>query len=329
MKRTELLVLRSLFLSDKSVWRIIRENDLHVKETFSILKKFLRSKTVSYNSGKFHLTAKGKKLAAKNQIQKTNAGYSKLLKKFRLLTKNRPPIDINFWQDDMKCEDVVSKVQFMEGKGDLSGRSLLILGDDDFLSVAACLLNPKKVMVLEIDERIVNSINRIANENSFPLHAETYNAEQPLPKKFRKKFDTFLADPVEAVPGMELFLSRGALSLKGAGSSLYFGLTKLESSVQKWHKIEKLIIEMNLVITDALKQFSTYAERPDKGSTAFYNKMRSNENLPFKLPVPKVNWYASTMLRCEAAKTPKPKITGKRKIGKRMYVDNEIVTMIR
>ncbi len=70
-----------------------------------------------------------------------------------------------------------------------------------------------------------------------------------------KRFDIYVTGPVEALPGIRLFLSRAAASLLGRGSSGYFGLTTLEASKMKCYRIQQMLLEMDFVVTDIKRKF--------------------------------------------------------------------------
>ncbi|HDM25199.1 MAG TPA: putative methyltransferase, partial [Thermoplasmatales archaeon] len=149
------------------------------------------------------------------------------------------------------------------------------------------------------------------------IEAFTYDVQEPLSKDLKKCFDVFISDPVETIPGIRLFLSRGVSALKGVGSSGYFGLTTLEASVKKWYEIQKILHSMGFVITDIIRKFSIYG-----GEENFLRE----ENLPIVKKIKEkvdFDWYSSSFYRIEAVKEPKPAVTGRCIITREMYVDDE------
>ena len=67
-------------------------------------------------------------------------------------------------------------------------------------------------------------------------------------------FSVLSLTPVESEKGLKVTLSRGAQALRPEGA-LYFGLTTIESSWQKWYNIEKMLLEMNFWVTGYLASF--------------------------------------------------------------------------
>lgn len=49
--------------------------------------------------------------------------------------------------------------------------------------------------------------------------------------------------------------------MQGEGSAAYFGLTSLEASKKKWFAIQKVLTDMNFVLTDIRRNFNGYFSR--------------------------------------------------------------------
>ncbi|MCX7837789.1 MAG: bis-aminopropyl spermidine synthase family protein, partial [candidate division WOR-3 bacterium] len=187
---------------------------------------------------------------------------------------------------------------------DLKDKNIIIIGDDDLLSIALALTKlPKRIVVLDIDKRLVNFLKDIAKKYNFNIEIFEYNISEPFPKKLLKKFDVFSCEPLETYSGLKLFIGRGinALKKKGVG---YFGLTIQEASYPKWQYIQKFINKSNGVITDIIKGFSSYPVNS-------YETFNCEEILLKKLKIAlkpsqkEVAWYKSTLVRFEILGKPK------------------------
>jgi len=208
-------------------------------------------------------------------------------------------------------------VFFFHERGDLVNKELLFIGDFDCLSIVAALTRlPKRIVVLDVDERLIAYINRIASENGLSnvLKAETFDVRLPLPEHYQKAFDLFSCDPVETLDGIKLYISRGTSGLRSMGCSAYIGLTTLEASRKKWFDIERALFDMNFVITDIKRNFNGYPDTGLEEKHIFYQKMGS---------APNCVWYWAALLRCELIDQPKPAITGKYEAGHDIYMDDE------
>ena len=214
--------------------------------------------------------------------------------RFYTIAAARPAPAAEYDQVHLLPEDVWRRIAFMAGRGDLSGLDLLVLGDDDLLSVAAALTGlPRRVVVLELDRRLVDFINTVAREEGLPLAAEQADLRDPLPSEISGRFDTFHTDPPEALSGLLLFIGRGIAGLRGPGSAGYFGITHLEGSVSKWYRLERALLEAYRVgVTDILPAFSRY-------QTWDY-LLADLHRPPFdRLARPRGSWYNSCFVRIE------------------------------
>ena len=117
-------------------------------------------------------------------------------------------------------------MQHLYNKTEIQNSKILILGDDGSQTISLALTKlPKEIVCLEIDERIVNFINKIAKNEKLNIKAIKYDVQEPL--NLKDKFDVFITDPLETIPAAKLFLSRGISKLH-SDSVLYFTLSRVE-----------------------------------------------------------------------------------------------------
>jgi len=236
-------------------------------------------------------------------------------KKLVEILKDRPAAVEEYDQWYMAPEHAVYRTDFFNQCGDLAAKKILFIGDDDLLSVATALTGlPSEVVVLEIDQRIIDFVNKTAKDHNLKLKGFRYDIRVPLTPDFAKNFDVFVCDPTETVQAFKLFVSRGVSCLKGVGSSLYFGLTALEASTKKWFEFQGLLRDMNMVITDIRHNFTEYPD-PD-----WAQSLPIWQNLKLKPTCP---WYKSCVYRLEAIDVPKPVIAGDYEFVGDVYVDDE------
>ncbi|MEM2583552.1 MAG: bis-aminopropyl spermidine synthase family protein [Candidatus Thermoplasmatota archaeon] len=324
MNRIEYQIISILSKKAISPWELIAKIDAPLKEFYKKLRNLENRKIIEMKNGKLKLTEKGKKISHEWLDFKCQAcegsGYEifyKIEKEYKEIMKKRPCAVEKYDQGYMGCEDVLRRLSFIYERGDLIGK-IFVIGDDDFFSIACGLtFLPKKVTVVEIDKRIVEFINKIADEYSLCVEAYIQDIRKEN-EEFFKKFDVFVTDPVETIPGIKLFLSRGAYSLKRNGAG-YFGLTTLEASLKKWYEIQQMIHEMGFVITDIRRKFSTYPIEK-KNFSSYENKLPIFKKLKVRMDY---NWYKSSLYRIEAVKNIKPLIIGDVNLGKELYKDSE------
>ena len=337
MERTKKQILRSLLAGPKTFWRLIRDQDAHLAHYTYLLGEMMREGLVCNSDNRLGLTEKGLQAAREYKLQPlqplgcpTCGGkglvlegrFSEVGRRFRELARTRPPAVPEFDQGYVDPASTVARVALLYLRGDLEGQNLFILGDDDLTSVAAALTGMAgRITVLEADERLVAFIAEVAGRQGWSnLEVRQYDVRHPLPAELHGRFDTFVVDPVETLPGISLFLSRCVQALKGAGSAGYLGLTHLEASPQKWFAIQRLILDMNFVITDTIRDFHEYELGRDEFLKGDYPLLR---HAPGLLPPPDLNWYTSSFIRLEAVAQPRVVPDEELPKGSDLYFDAE------
>lgn len=334
MRRIKNQTLQALSSGPISVYKLIDYQDASLPEFFELLDELSKEGLLRIENGMVYPTENGKKLI--NELQAVNidvrcrscegTGYAiakdfeEILRKYREIARNRPETVEKYDQGFISPEGIIRRVEFIYERGDLLKSRIFVVGDDDLLSIAAGLTGmPEKINVIDIDERLIEFINRIAEEYGLNVEAEVCDVQEELPEKFRGKHDVFVTDPVETLPGLRLFLSRGVDALKGEGSSGYFGITTLEASRKKWYEIQKMILEMGFVITDLRRKFSVYPDE-EKNFFRFQDKLPVVKKFGAKVDY---NFYTSTLFRIEAIRNPEPLVRGRMIIDEAVYKDSE------
>ena len=318
-----------------SVYRLIDEQDASLPEFFDLIQSLENENLINVENGVVSLTEKGLKLCEEMGLKPLEAckcsccdgtgylicdAFKDVMDEYSKIAKDRPETVEIYDQGFISLDGVVKRVEFLYERGDLLKTKIFVVGDDDLFSLASALTGlPKRIFVVDIDERLIDFINRKADEYGLPVSAEVYDVQRAFPDDLKRKFDVFVTDPVETIPGLKLFLSRGVSTLKGVGCSGYFGLTTLEASRTKWYSIQSMIHEMGFVITDIRRKFNVYPQDEK-------NFFRFQEKLPIvsKIGVAiDYNWYKSCLYRIEAVKEPTPLVEGEMIIDEKVYKDDE------
>lgn len=248
--------------------------------------------------------------------------FKEILEEFRRITAKRPSPTLEFFQGYMLEQDAVSRIALMHSYGDLNGKSIVLIGDDDLLSIALAMTGlASRITVLDIDERLGNFIKNVNKDYGFNIEYVNYNVADPLPKDLRSMFDVFSSEPLETLSGLRAFITRGAACLKENGVG-YFGLTLYEASLKKWLAVQKLLAKMNCVITDIIQGFSAY---PMDYDTANYEMFV--HSLGFAVDKnPGINWYKSALFRFEALGKAKLSLNPDKKLRIRFIDPYEYLT---
>jgi predicted methyltransferase len=322
--------LLSAFLSTDDFWQAIALSQLPFNLFVEACRELQKAGIISFEEEKVLLTEEGKHYIKKELPSSidsrcpccSGAGISlkhweNLLLEFKETTKGRPEPLFEYDQGYLTPESTISRIAFADSKGDVRGKSIIILGDDDLLSIAFGLSRlPKRIVVLELDDRLVNFIEKANEEKGLGIEVRKHDLRHPLPDDLLSQFDTFFTDPVETLQGLEVFIGRGIASLRDIGCAGYFGLTKAESSLNKWRDFQRILVEkFGVVITDILSDFSSY----ENWDYLLESIVRDLPPLHYK---PKTLWYKSSLYRIELVKGYK--IFNEEGKGE-LYVDEESI----
>jgi len=323
----------SALLATDDLWEAVRLSHAPMRFLCAFWNKMVNDGLIAATDGQLRLTDAGRNFVSALGIfpsreaicdacEGRGVDFRKLLRgtveRFIAVCQNRPEAIQDYDQGYVTEGTTLARIAFAWQRGDLEGKDVIVLGDDDLISVAAALTGaPKKVLAIDIDQRLVNFINEVAKQEGLAnLQAVKHDLREPLPDEWVGAFDTFLCDPTESFVGFKAFVERGLLCLKGAGSAGYFGLTHVESSLDKWARIQKFLLESKAAITDLRDDFNGYI------NWGYIETMRSWAWLPTKV-VPKKVWYCSALYRIELLS--KPQIEN-RKLEGNIFEDEEAAT---
>ncbi|MCR8433473.1 MAG: bis-aminopropyl spermidine synthase family protein [Crenarchaeota archaeon] len=308
--RSVLNVMSAAALSNNVFW-VARYSREAFNLLIEILKELEKRNLVNLQAG-VELTEEGKKLLQdvgyeiKFRICDHCKGRTILfdeildkdvVREFIKIQENRPPAIQEFDQGFVTSETTLARVAYMYYRGDLRNRDIIILGDDDLLSIAVGLTNlANRIVVIDIDKRLTEFIQRVSNEYGLRIEVYTEDLRRPLPEDLCRKFDVFQTDPLESLNGFKVFVGRGIAALRGERCAGYFYLTLVDASIDKWREIQRLLLtEFNVVITDIIPDFSEYVNW-----NLYFEEMQAWKILPESLrQIPRDGWYVSTLFRIE------------------------------
>jgi hypothetical protein len=338
MNKIKASILYSLQRKPKNFWQLLAENQYLLGDVLNALNELYEEGLISVEKGKLRLTKKGKETLNKNaskfiaemckccngKIVVAEGEFREIAKTFKRISKQHPPILAEFYQGRVRPEDTIARVALMHRYNDVVDKEIVLIGDDDLLSIALALTHlPKRIVVFDIDKRLGEFINSVNKKYKLNIEFVEYDVATPLPKNFVKKFDVFSTEPLETESGFKAFFARGASCLRTGGAG-YIGLTALEVSFKRWARFEKLFIDHGFVITDIIRDFSWYydsereEEREQYQSFAKALKFDVGKN-------PGVCWYRSTLFRIESLGKHTTPIPWNKKI-KIIPVDEESFT---
>ncbi|WP_297056540.1 bis-aminopropyl spermidine synthase family protein [Thermosulfurimonas sp.] len=328
-ERIKRQILRALKLRPQTFWELINHQDGHLAVFFEVLKDLLSEGRILYRDHRFELAEDpGLRPLADTLCRTCGLGvelygfWEEIYRKFLEATRGRPLPTSDYDQGFVRPVDTVRRVAYIYQRGDLEETEIFILGDDDLLSVAMGLTRmPRRVVVVEIDERINRFIKDFAKQEGLSfIEVYDYNVIEALPEDLKGAFDVFVTDPVETKKGLKLFVGRCLEALRGPGAVGYMGFTHREASLRKWFEFEKFILSAGLVVTDILRDFAIYPEAENRWEH-FYETYEIMKKLD--LPLPEVDWYKSSFVRFEVVEGPTVPPFDPPKDLRELYFDEE------
>lgn len=171
-----------------------------------------------------------------------------------------------FSQLPINYDSLMRKFAFMQSFQDVDGKDIIFIGDDDFLSVICSLLGrPKRLVVVDLDEKLLENIKAISKKYGLEIETYKHNLVHPLPEELQGAFDTFCTDSPHCLGGILLFVSRGVSALKkNTETAGYFVFQTVDEPLlmefETRQKLLKFITnEMNGVIQGMLPASIKYA----------------------------------------------------------------------
>ncbi len=293
-------------------WQVAGHANVPFADLVNILQTLHQRRLLQYQRSNLRLTPEGEAFARQLHVQRSESvtcqtcngsgfefeEFARAYAEFVPLLAQRPPAEATYDQGALTAESVFRRLALMYSKGDVADQSILLLGDDDLLSLAFALTGlPREIVVVEIDPRLCAFIEQVARARHLNIRVIQQDAREKLPADLRAHFDTFVTDPTETIQGLLLFVEKGlGMLAPGGGRAGYFGITLIEASLYKWNLWERHLLQNHaLVFTHISEPFSLYAKGNEAGGSV-------NVNFPPTAHLPRAPWYRSFFFRVETLK---------------------------
>ncbi|MEU0332450.1 GNAT family N-acetyltransferase [Streptomyces sp. NPDC006193] len=183
--------------------------------------------------------------------------------------------------DQSKCtpETKVRRVLALLTAGTLPGGSLLLVGDDDLISLAVAVVGDvlgaplvDQVTVVDISPEILGYIERVSADLGTRIETVQHDLRNPLPEKLHRQFDVAMTDPPYTPEGARLFLSRAVEGLRpGPAHSIFlsFGGKSPDEMLQ----VQREIMELGLVTNGYIRNFNEYEGSGILGGVGFFQHL--------------------------------------------------------
>ncbi|MFX1453943.1 MAG: adenosylmethionine decarboxylase [Promethearchaeota archaeon] len=191
------------------------------------------------------------------------------LNNIRSVLDDRPIPEFALDQSHADFSTVIKKTLYLLKKGDIEGRKIIFLGDDDFISLTVGLTKlANEITVLDIDNRVLDFLLKSAEELSITnFNVISHDLRESCPNNIINKYDVVVMDPPYTNEGLRLFLKRASQVLKsniqineknysiiGKKCILSFG-NKPPAQMQK---IQLSILDHGFIINEMIPDFNHY-----------------------------------------------------------------------
>jgi predicted methyltransferase len=182
-----------------------------------------------------------------------------------------PSVDVTLDQAPCYPDTAMRRALLMLQNGALEGKRVLLLGDDDSVSIAIGLLGralrkndltkgdlTRGVTVVDADERRISFLRDAAAREQLSLEVIHHDLRRPLPAGLLRSFDTIETDPPYTLEGARLFLARGCEALAPeADGHCFFSFTHWPAS--QMLELQKVFTELGLAVRAVWPNFNRYA----------------------------------------------------------------------
>ncbi len=188
---------------------------------------------------------------------------------------DRPNADTTL--DQCKCLPITAlkRAVLAIQTANIFNKDVLCIGDDDFISVAVCVLLkhlfkqkriPVRITVVEKDERIVASLQGFSQQAKLPIKCVQHDLKQPLSDRLEATHDLMFTDPPYTVDGCRLFITRGLYMLEKTGVNLLLSFG--QKPPLDLLKLQTMFSEFGLIIKSLYRSFNRYEGSQITGSVS-------------------------------------------------------------
>ncbi|MET9104300.1 GNAT family N-acetyltransferase [Streptomyces antibioticus] len=201
------------------------------------------------------------------------------VRRLRALMESGPAADMAIDQSHCTPETKVRRVLALLTAGALPGGSLLLIGDDDLVSLAVAVVGDvlggpivEKVTVVDISPEILDYIQKVSAGLGTRVETVRHDLRQPLPAALHDQHDVAMTDPPYTPEGARLFLSRAVEGLRpGPAHSIFFSFGG--KSPDEMLEVQREIMALGLVTNGYIRNFNEYEGSGILGGVGFFQHL--------------------------------------------------------
>lgn len=191
--------------------------------------------------------------------------FQQVMERLKLYLSMRPQVDVTLDQAHGKPITALRRAVLALEKDAFFNREIALFGDDDLVSVALMLLwkliyadqKSPKITVFDIDERLLDYIESIADELEIEINTVFYDAKNAIATEHLNKFEVAFTDPPYTTEGAKLFLTRVKQLLKTQVNLPVF-FSYGQKSPQDNHAVIRVLTELGFAIEELIPNFNEY-----------------------------------------------------------------------
>ncbi|MCX4762241.1 GNAT family N-acetyltransferase [Streptomyces sp. NBC_01275] len=201
------------------------------------------------------------------------------VRRLRALMESGPAADMAIDQSHCTAETKVRRVLALLTAGALPGGSLLLIGDDDLVSLAVAVVGDvlggpivERVTVVDISPEILDYIQKVSAGLGTPVDTVRHDLRQPLPEALHDQYDVAMTDPPYTPEGARLFLSRAVEGLRpGPAHSVFFSFGG--KSPDEMLEVQREIMGLGLITNGYIRNFNEYEGSGILGGVGFFQHL--------------------------------------------------------
>ena len=227
----------------------------------------LRSRSVVGDLRPARLTERGSELAASLALEPVPvpdlAELDAVVRRLDDLVETGPAVDVTLDQSYATGETKVRRVLHMLERGALPTPHLLVIGDDDLVSVAVHLVQrhlgvrlAARTTVVDVDPKVLEAVSRGVGGDDAIAVVE-HDLRLPLPDSVARRATVATTDPPYTTQGAELFLRRALEGLRpghGWDVFLHYGGKPPGPALD----LQRGLTDLGLVVREARPGFNRY-----------------------------------------------------------------------
>jgi predicted methyltransferase len=206
-------------------------------------------------------TCGGRGIALSPQIARLRRGLA-------AVSDVAPPSLVALDQCHCTPKTKLRRVLAMHAADAINGRRILLLGDDDLISITLLRFVRQfggtidELVVADIDPRLLEFIAAELEGAPFPFACVKWDVREAR----AGHFDTIVTDPPYTAAGGRLFLRRAVENLAGPGSQIFFSFGSRRPGVQ--FELQRAIVDAGLEIRSLKRDFNDYVGAGVIGGTS-------------------------------------------------------------